>query len=474
MGKIITFYSYKGGTGRTMALANVGYLLSQWGYKVLMVDWDLEAPGLENFFKELLNLNRVSKSRGIIDVLNNIQDSDNSSNIDIHLWKKLLIPIDTQTKGTVLHLLVAGNSNEDYFRRVRDLDISSFYSNYGGGEALEALRNDWKEEYDFILIDSRTGITDIGGICTIQLPDMLVLFFTATEQALNGVAEVAQRAYSAQKDLLSDRLRLVLIPIPSRFDSKEEFKLSQKWLDRFAKKLGSVYSNWLPTSVEPIQMLEATRIPYSTYFSFGEKLPVVEQSRRDTAGLSFAYENISALIANDLENMELLIEDRDRFVQRASVLKKRTQQKKERVFISYSHKDQKYFERLLTHLKVLQLNEISIWDDTRIVAGHDWYTEISKAISEATIVILLISADYLASDFVMREELPRILEREKEGNLRILPIILRPSAWKRVSFLNELQVFPKDGRPLSTLSDSELETRLADIANEIADMSVRN
>ena len=50
MGNIITFYSYKGGTGRSMALANVSYLLASWGYKVLLVDWDLEAPGLHNFF----------------------------------------------------------------------------------------------------------------------------------------------------------------------------------------------------------------------------------------------------------------------------------------------------------------------------------------------------------------------------------------------------------------------------------------
>lgn len=468
MGKIITFYSYKGGTGRTMALANVGYLLSLWGYKVLMVDWDLEAPGLENFFKELMDISKVSKSPGVIDILNYFQESDNPSNVDIHYWKKFLVPVDIGTKGADLHLLVAGNCNEDYFRKVRDLDISSLYSNYGGGEILEALRNDWKDEYDFILIDSRTGITDIGGVCTIQLPDTLVLFFTATEQALNGVVEVAQRAYSAQKELLSDRLRLVSIPIPSRFDSKEEFKLSQKWLDRFAKKLNPVFSNWLPTSVKPIQMLEVTRIPYSTYFSFGEKLPVVEQSRRDSGGLTYAYENICALLANDLEDVELLIEDRDRFVKRASTLRKRESIPKRQLFISYSHKDEEFLNKLMTHLKVFEnTGLISVWSDDQITAGHYWYNQISEEISKADIVILLISADFLASDFIMREEVPRILEREKDRNLNIIPIIVRPSAWQYVDFIGNLQVLPKDGKPLSTLTGSELDSSLADIARQI-------
>ncbi len=79
MGKVYTFYSYKGGVGRTMAMANVGALLSIWGKKVLMIDWDLEAPGLENYFKEGQEtfINDIRRKEGLIDLLihrkNNIQ-----------------------------------------------------------------------------------------------------------------------------------------------------------------------------------------------------------------------------------------------------------------------------------------------------------------------------------------------------------------------------------------------------------------
>ena len=66
MSQIITFYSYKGGVGRSMALANVATLLSKWGKKVLMIDWDLEAPGLENFFKEYLKGTDWKQQKGVL------------------------------------------------------------------------------------------------------------------------------------------------------------------------------------------------------------------------------------------------------------------------------------------------------------------------------------------------------------------------------------------------------------------------
>ena len=64
--------------------------------------------------------------------------------------------------------------------------MKDFYEEKNGGYIIEELRNEWRSEFDFVLVDSRTGVTDIGGICTIQLPDILVLVFTATWQSLNG------------------------------------------------------------------------------------------------------------------------------------------------------------------------------------------------------------------------------------------------------------------------------------------------
>ena len=86
MGQILTFYSYKGGVGRSMALANVAIILSKWGYNVLIVDWDLEAPGLEYYFKDYLDIETVKQYPGMIDILGTIQNKTPSSTDQE--WKK--------------------------------------------------------------------------------------------------------------------------------------------------------------------------------------------------------------------------------------------------------------------------------------------------------------------------------------------------------------------------------------------------
>ncbi len=82
-----------------------------------------------------------------------------------------------------------------------------------------------------------------------------------------------------------------------------------------------------------------------------------------------------------------------------------------KIFISYSHKDEKWKERVDTHLSVLP--DIDAWDDRRIGAGADWFREIKTALNDADIAILLISADFLSSKFIIEEEIPRLLRRRK-------------------------------------------------------------
>src|SRR3972149_1914097 len=97
------------------------------------------------------------------------------------------------------------------------------------------------------------------------------------------------------------------------------------------------------------------------------------------------------------------------------------------VFISYSHKDEEWKNRLVSHLGVLQSEgHLDIWDDRRIETGVDWYPEIQKAIDAASVAILLISADFLTSKFILREEVPRLLERREKDGLHIFPVIVKP------------------------------------------------
>src|SRR5262245_60768691 len=107
MGRIITFYSYKGGVGRSMALANVSVLLSQWGYKTLVVDWDLEAPGLENFFTKYGFLTDGAEREGIIDILSSL-----SPVATVIPWREKVVQINLENGKAPLHLLTAGKRDE--------------------------------------------------------------------------------------------------------------------------------------------------------------------------------------------------------------------------------------------------------------------------------------------------------------------------------------------------------------------------
>lgn len=331
MGEVITFYSYKGGVGRSMALANVALLLARWGYDTLVVDWDLEAPGLENFFAGRVDMGSVLERPGIVDLLDSHQAEHSASGAPGQgadaappprpagfKWQDCIVRVKSGEGAGSLHLITAGRRDNDYFKRVRAFDVQEFYQGMKGGFFIEKLRREWKKAYNFVLIDSRTGITDIGGICTIQLPDILILLFTATEQGLKGAVGVAQKANAERQNLPFHRLKLLTVPVPTRFDNSVEYKLSNEWLDDITEAVSPFYADWLPQDVRRRDMLVLTKIPYQAYFSFGEKLSVEEEGGAfDPTGLAYALETLAALIARKLEDAQTLADNRDGFVRRA-------------------------------------------------------------------------------------------------------------------------------------------------------------
>ena len=140
-----------------------------------------------------------------------------------------------------------------------------------------------------------------------------------------------------------------------------------------------------------------------------------------------------------------------------------------RIFISYSHQDEAWKNRLLAHLEVLQMQDmLSIWVDTDIGAGEDWRAKIEEAIDAASVAILLISADFLRSKFIMGDEVPRIMTRREKEGLRVFPVIIRPCPWKTVSWLHTLQARPKDARPLLEGDEHQIDADLAAIVEEVA------
>ncbi|HEX4951897.1 MAG TPA: SUMF1/EgtB/PvdO family nonheme iron enzyme [Thermoanaerobaculia bacterium] len=140
-----------------------------------------------------------------------------------------------------------------------------------------------------------------------------------------------------------------------------------------------------------------------------------------------------------------------------------------KVFISYSHKDEAWKDRVVSHLQVLaHQGLLAVWDDRQIDAGDDWYAAIESALESCDVALLLISRDFLNSGFIRREEVPRLLRRREEAGVRVIPVILWPCSWDQVDWLKPTQARPTDGKPLASFKrKAEAEQALADLAKEV-------
>jgi hypothetical protein len=142
---------------------------------------------------------------------------------------------------------------------------------------------------------------------------------------------------------------------------------------------------------------------------------------------------------------------------------------RERVFISYSHKDADWLERVREQLAVLEREGlIDVFADSRIGAGEDWYARLHQEMLNAKLGVLLVSAPFLSSAFIRDEEIPRLFDKHAQGGMKIYPLLIRPCPWTKVKWLSRLQVRPRDARPVSTLRGANREQALADVAEEIA------
>jgi hypothetical protein len=126
-----------------------------------------------------------------------------------------------------------------------------------------------------------------------------------------------------------------------------------------------------------------------------------------------------------------------------------------KLFFSYSHKDEELRGELENHLKILlRQGVLSQWHDRNIEAGDRWAKEIDRHLDEADVILLLVSADFLASDYCYSKEMKRALERQKKGCATVIPVILRPVDWQDAPFAN-LQALPKDARAVTLWSNRD-------------------
>jgi MinD-like ATPase involved in chromosome partitioning or flagellar assembly len=296
-GQIISFYSFKGGVGRSMALANIAALLCRSGKSVLVVDWDLEAPGLHKFFEQSSPAlkEQVKSQPGVLDMISELSRGKKLR------WQECLI--DIYIADQTLQLISAGRRDSLYGSRLQNLHWDELYEKFDIGQTFEELREAWKSSFDYILLDSRTGVTDIGDVCTALFPDLLVTVFVANEQNIEGTKLIIERARAVHDELPRDRAKLVILPLLGRDESNTEYELSAAWRNRISETLGFTLSDWLPREVSAFSYFQKVFIPYYSYWSFGENLPVIQREEElgNPTSISSAYARFASLIESQLD-----------------------------------------------------------------------------------------------------------------------------------------------------------------------------
>jgi predicted acylesterase/phospholipase RssA/tetratricopeptide (TPR) repeat protein len=379
---IYTFYSYKGGVGRSMALANIAGAFHERGLRVLVVDWDLEAPGLEAYFtsgdrselpaltndlsrpglmdlllKYRSNFSKLQTSRATVasmaavaDTLAYRQEIEKGaarankvlSDLPEHLRGPQIEDVPTElpaflswlydSRGTTsaefpgalassplraylqcmhnpeperqngLYLLSAGARAGEQFtayaEAVQDFDWTELYASFEGREYFSWLRDQLSAVADVVLIDSRTGVTEMGGVCTRHLPDVVVSFCAPNRQNVDGVLRVMGGVNKEQvKKARGDRHVDVLI-IPTRIDTFESDRLEQ-FRQKFAKqaeelsRIPEEFSD-LPSPFWSLQIPYIPRYNYEEERVLGPDVPAPDAVGEKLAG---PYRDIALFLA---------------------------------------------------------------------------------------------------------------------------------------------------------------------------------
>ena len=316
-GRIITFYSYKGGTGRSMLLANVAWLLALHGKRVLAIDWDLEAPGLHRYFAPFLEDKELAFSDGLLDFVENYrkkamtppvapgdaQDDWYLPHADIADYA-VALKWDFPDKGRI-DFVPAGRQDAGYSELVNSFDWKDFYTPLGGSQFLQAAADIMRRDYDYVLIDSRTGVSDTSGVCSVKMPDALVVCFTLNYQSINGAAAVADYAYEQRVGPADGAMArpgagapvpFNIFPVPTRLEDAQRKKMERRREYARSRRFAR-YPLALHRGVRE-DYWAAVGLRYESYYAYEEILAVFGEKERLDTSLLASVQRITAYLTD--------------------------------------------------------------------------------------------------------------------------------------------------------------------------------
>jgi hypothetical protein len=313
MAEIITFYSYKGGTGRSFAVANIAWLLASSDRRVLVIDWDLEAPGLHYYFRPFLP-DPSLRGYGVHGIIDAVLDyateavtppADPARTGDRRAGKWVQPFADVSQHAVVLRwptgsrlefgtrgsisFLPSGRQDALYSTRVNTFNWKHLYEDLNGHAYFEAMRESFGA-YDYVLIDSRTGVSDTSGICTIQMPHKLLLCFTLNNQSITGAASVAGKIAAQRPDL-------PIFPAAFRVDGSERDRVNAR--REYAQKTFNPLLARL-RDLAPQMDLDGywrrVEIPYFPIYAYEEILSPFEQFSERFGSLLPAFQELTGIL----------------------------------------------------------------------------------------------------------------------------------------------------------------------------------
>ena len=431
-GKIVTFYSYKGGTGRSMALANAAWILASQGQRVLVIDWDLEAPGLHRYYCPFLEDSELIHTNGLIDFFSEFV---NASRVIVHgsanstpkaSWfqpytdlLRYAIPVDYEFEGKgCIDFVPAGRQGPAYGLNVGNFQWTEFYNSLGGGIFLEAVKQRLRNEYDYILIDSRTGLSDTSGICTVQMPDELVVFFTLNRQSVEGASSAA-KSVTDQRKKPNGSPGMKIWPIPTRIDDAEKERL--EIAREYARNVFSPYL-WHLSRKERVEFWGMAEVPYQAFYAYEEILATIADSPDRVNSLLASMERlVSRISGGSVSQLKALPQIKRHELLKLFIKESPTTQaqKQTSIYISYSRRDMDIsLVKAVIHRLESTTKAKVFWDEL-VLLGESWAGRLRSEISRADLVLFFVGPAWMESKFA-KEEMALALGK----NRRTIPILI--------------------------------------------------
>ncbi len=342
-GQTVTFYSYKGGVGRSMALVNIACLAAKEKKKILLIDCDLEAPGLHQFFKA------ADDTKGFVDLVSDINSfTDDEANNNEEGYNTFMetrfydyvdrevnpfaavqasnanMPSETVAKNDLtddsicIDLIKSGKFDDGYSKKLGAINWLTLYEK---APAFFRTFAAWLEtKYDYIFIDARTGLADTSGICTMLMPQKLVMVFVLNKQNIDGVVDVARQAIDYRFDS-NDCRRLDIYPLPSRIENSVNPYL-QLWIDNYRGKFEKLFKDkYMLNDCRLHSYFDRCFIQYYAIHAYGENIPSLYESITSSNFITYNYNNFYTVVKKNIPAWEVLsLEEEQALINEANEL----------------------------------------------------------------------------------------------------------------------------------------------------------